>query len=180
MSKRKDGKRTTFVATINVIFWMCELAVIIIMKLEFWSMIESQCSCQSVFITMEVFCQVLVCVIYCPWVQLCVAVSGCLRLCVAVREVWRALKVWNEEVSKSHDLASNKDFILHGTSSFGVQLCGCSWKQWNMTILPNQVPETTYLILYWSVLEVMCLIILTHFMCIYIYIYIYLCFPYGL
>ena len=61
-------------------FGMCRLAVVIIMKLEFWLMIESWCSCQCVFITMELFCWVLVCVVYWPWVLTCSVVCCCVQL----------------------------------------------------------------------------------------------------
>ena len=59
------------------------------MKMEFWLIIKSWCSHQCVFINMEVFCWVLVCVVYwqciAVWgVLVCLGVCCCVLLSVAV------------------------------------------------------------------------------------------------
>ena len=117
MSRQKDGKLTAFIETMNVNFLMWGLAVVIIMKLNFWLMIESRCSRQCVSITMEVCCRVLVCVVYLPWVLSCSSVCCCVRLSESVHAVWECLtcvtwygrsKLWREFLEKEREKKNKK------------------------------------------------------------------------
>ena len=125
-------------------------------EIEFWSIVESRCSRQCVFIAIEVFCRVLVCVVYWLWVLPCSAMSGCLRLWPAVRE-GIAIESVKQIGLLSRDRLQMKDIFLRSKSfqirSFGVQLHWRSWKHCHVTILSNQVSETTYLIFAWFVLK---------------------------
>ena len=74
-----------------------------------------------------------------------------------------------------------KDFIFarnkFQTSSFGVQLCGRSLKHRRVTILSNQVPETTYLIFLLIFIKICFYDFDPFYVCGFL---TYVCFPYWL
>ena len=162
IGRQKDGK-FTFATTKNVAFGVYGLNESIhpkgsILSDEDGILVDDRIS---------MFCRVLVCVVYWPYVaawgvltcpRLCIAVCGCLWMCVVVSVSLLLLpsKAW---INRSPDQVTslNERLFLHEksfqTNSLGVQLYERSWKQQNVTILPNEIPGTTNLISYWFVVK---------------------------
>ena len=104
---------------------------------------------------------VLACIVYWPCVDVwgiiaCSAVCCCSSLSVNVRGCVRLSVLLPSKacINRFPNHVTDSEWKIQ-TSSFGVQLCGHSWKHRHMTVLSNQVLETIYLIFYWFVRKFM-------------------------